>query len=303
MNASEPDARRIQVLIVTGHDHFHHRWRASTARFRDVLEQHPHFEVRVTEAFDGATARTLEPFDVVLLNYFGAIRPASTEKRWGEETEQALFDYVRGGGGLVVMHGAFWMGATWDSHGDELLELFGGAMRGVSRRAPGQAVDVHLTQPDHPITRGLVVDFVSPVDDKYVNLVVPPDNDITVLADTTDPAEAYLDGAYYAVNAMPGEKIYDLESARALPGADRRHPVSWTKQYGQGRVFALAIGHVGASTIQDAHRGRREGREIGPTMDVATRVPQFQTMLVRGTEWAATGAVADRLVEPLDDSH
>lgn len=292
MSAHDPN-RRLRALIVTGNDHFHHRWRAASARFREILEERPYFDVRVTEAFEGATAATLASFDVVLLNYFGADAPAGQERRWGEETERALFDYVRNGGGLVVLHGSFWMGATWDSHAEELLELFGGAMRSTSRRAPGEAVEIHLTQPDHPITRGLTVDFVSPVDDKYVNIAVPPDNDITVLADIADPAEAYLDGAYYAMNAMPGPKIYDIESARALPGADQRHPVSWTKAYGDGRVFALAFGHVGASTIGAAHRGRAEGRDIGPTMDIATRLPQYKTMLVRGTEWAATGQVRE----------
>lgn len=294
---TDTPAQRIRALIITGNDHFHHRWRAASARFREILEERPYFDVRITEAFDGATADTLASFDVVLLNYFGADAPGGQERRWGEATERALFDYVRNGGGLVVLHGSFWMGASWDSHTDELLELFGGAMSPKSRRAPGEAVQVHLTMPDHPITRGLS-DFVSPVDDKYVNISVPPDNDITVLADVHDPAEAYLDGAYYAVNAMPGPKIYDLETARTLPGVDQRHPVVWTKPYGSGRVFALALGHVGASTIGGAHRGRIEGREVGPTMDIATRTPQYKTMLIRGTEWAATGEV---LPDPVDE--
>src|SRR5690606_32648446 len=127
----------------------HHRWRASSQRFREILEEKPQFEVRVTEAFEGSSSATLEGYDVVLLNYFGAVRPMAEERRWGEATEQALFDYVRKGGGLVVLHGSFWMGATWTSNGDELLSLFGGAMRPTSRRAPGEAMDIRLPLPDH----------------------------------------------------------------------------------------------------------------------------------------------------------
>lgn len=300
MNGERPHDR-IQVLIITGNDHFHHRWRAATTRFREILEQHPHFEVRVTEVFDGATAATLERFDVVLLNYFGGERPTAPERRWGEVAERALFDFVREGGGLVVLHGSFWMGEAWGPDGDELISLFGGVMRSGSRRAPGQEVDVHLTDTDHPITRGLATSFVSPVDDKYINMTFAPMDELTVLAETTDPAEAYLGGAYYAMSAMPGPKIYDIETARGLTGADQRHPVIWVKSYGEGRVFALTIGHVGASTIQDAHRGRREGREIGPSMDIATRVPHYAVMLARGTEWAATGTVVEREPEPIDE--
>lgn len=301
MSDEQATSDRIQVLIITGNDHFHHRWRGATERFRAILEQHPHFEVRVTEVFDGASAATLERFDVVLLNYFGGKRPTAPERRWGTEAEQALYDFVANGGGLVVLHGSFWMGETWGSEGDELIELFGAVMRSGSRRAPGQEVDVHLTDADHPITRGLSPTFVSPVDDKYINMTFSSSPDLTVLAETTDPAEAYLNGAYYAVSAMPGPKIYDLAEARALRGVDQRHPVAWVKPYGKGRVFALAIGHVGASTIQDAHRGRKEGREVGPTMDIATRVPHYVTMLARGTEWAATGEVVERPLDPVDD--
>lgn len=285
---------RIQVLIITGRDHFHHRWRSASTRLRDILEEKPQFEVRITEHFDGASRRTLEGYDVVVLNYFGAPRPMAEERRWGEETEQALFDWVRDGGGLVVTHSAFWMGATWgDANGDELLKLFGGAMRPTSRRAPGEHTDVTITQPDHPITRGVQTSFLSPVDDKYVNLEVPAGNDIDVLAETTDPAESYLNGAYYGVRAMPGPKIYDLEEARRVPGVDKPHPVMWTKRYGEGRVFAIAFGHVGASTIQDAHMTRKTGREVGPSIDVATRMNPFKTLLSRGVEWAATGDVAE----------
>lgn len=290
----QPRSDRLQILIITGEDHFHHRWRACSYRLREVLEEKPQFEVRITEAFDGASAQTLERFDAVILNYFGAERPMALERRWGNFTEQALFDYVRNGGGLVASHAAFWMGATWDDeNGAELVRLFGGAMRPTSRRGPGDNVDIHITQPDHPITRGLALDFVVPKEDKYVNLLVPADNQIEVLAETTDPAEAYLDGAYYAINAMPGPKIFHLEEARRLVGVNRRHPMCWTKRYGQGRVFALCFGHVGAATPEDAHRGREEGREIGPTVDAATRIPEFKAMLTRGAEWAATGKVLE----------
>jgi type 1 glutamine amidotransferase len=291
---SQPSkTNRIQVLVVTGRDHFHHRWRSASRRIREILEERPYFEVRVTEAFEGATSETLKRYDVVILNYFGAPRPAAEEIRWGKETEEALYDFVREGGGLVVTHSSFWMGASWGAEGDDIVKLFGATMRPTSRRGPGEGIDIHLTQPDHPITRGLVTDFVSPVDDKYVNMTFAPGETLDVLAETTDPAETYLNGAYYGVNAMPGPKIYTLEDARKLAGVDKKHPISWTKSYGKGRVFAISFGHVGASTIQDAHRGRKEAREIGPVVDIATRLPQFITMLIRGTEWAATGNVTD----------
>jgi len=120
-------------------------------------------------------------------------------------------------------------------------------------------------------------------------------------ASLTDEPDAYLDGAYYAVDgAMPGPKLYDLAEVEKLPGVGERHPVSWVHGYGEGRVFALTIGHVGASTIEDAHEGRRTGRDVGPSIDVATRTVGFTNLLRRGTEWAATGRVTLPVVDDIE---
>lgn len=287
------NGERTRVLIVTGHDHFHHRWRVAAARLRETLEAAPIFDVKVTEEFRGAGPETLEGYDCVILSYFGADAPGEPERRWGDRAEDALFAYVRDGGGIVLAHSAFAMGETWDdARGEELFRLAGGLIQRSSRRAPGEEFEVTIDDPDHAITRGLPPAWVQPIDDKFVNLRWHPDATPHVLASLTDEPEAYLDGAYYAVDgAMPGPKLYDLAEVEKLPGVGERHPVSWVHRHGDGRVFALTIGHVGASTIEDAHEGRRTGRDVGPSIDVATRTLGFANLLRRGTQWAATGAV------------
>jgi uncharacterized protein len=278
---------RISVLIVTGYDHFHHRWRVAAGRYRETLEGSELFDVRITEEFRGAGPETLEPYDCVLLSYFGAIAPGEVEQRWGHRSEEAIFDFVRGGGGIVFSHSSFATGGTWDDdHGEELLRLAGALMQPKSRRAPGEAFTVTIDDPEHEITRGLPVSWEQPVDDKFVNMRWHPQVRPHVLASLTDEPEAYLDGAYYAVNgAQPGPELYDLEEIAKLPGVGERHPVAWTHEYGAGRVFALTIGHVGASTIEDAHASRESGRDVGPSIDVATRTAGFVNLLRRGTEW------------------
>jgi hypothetical protein len=262
-------------------------------RFRETLEAASLFDVRITEEFRGAGPETLEGYDCVVISYFGADAPGGPERRWGDRAEDALFSFVRDGGGVVLAHSAFAMGVTWnDERGEALLRLAGGLIRRSSRRAPGEEFEVTIDDPGHEITAGLPPTWVQPVDDKFVNLRWHPDVTPHVLASLTDEPEAYLDGAYYAVDgAMPGPKLYDLAEVEKLPGVGERHPVSWVHGYGTGRVFALTIGHVGASTIEDAHEGRRTGRIVGPSIDVATRTAGFSTLLRRGTEWAATGAV------------
>jgi hypothetical protein len=286
-------SERIAVLIVTGHDHFHHRWRVAAARVRETLEEAGIFEVRVTEEFRGAGPETLEPYDCVVVSYFGAVKPGDPERRWGAQTEQALFDFVRGGGGVVLAHPAFAMGRSWDdAHGDELLRLAGGLLHRESRRAPEEQWVVTIDKPEHEITRGLPASWEQVTDDKFVNMRWHPDAKPTVLASLYDDPASYLNGAYYAVDgAQPGPKLYDPDDVAKLPGVGQHHPVVWTNAYGDGRVFALTIGHVGASTLEDAHATLATGREVGPSIDVATRTAGFVNLLRRGTEWAATGSV------------
>ena len=90
---------KIQVLIITGQDK--HPWRETSPYLKDLLNQAGEFEVRVTEEFRGATAETLQSYDVVVLDY-------SDEKlnipEWSDVTKNALLDFVRSGKGLVVYH-------------------------------------------------------------------------------------------------------------------------------------------------------------------------------------------------------
>src|SRR5215475_11188919 len=91
LNAQTPPApHKIQALIITGQDK--HPWRETTPYLREILNRTGKFEVRVTEEFHGATAETLAPYDVAILNY-------SDEKldvpAWGAATRSALLSFVR----------------------------------------------------------------------------------------------------------------------------------------------------------------------------------------------------------------
>lgn len=61
-------------------------------------------------------------------------------------------------------------------------------------------------------------------------------------------------------------------------GTDAHEPMIIVSSYGEGRIFHTPLGHV--------WRGRTETH-------TSHLDPQFQNLVVRGTEWAATGAVTD----------
>lgn len=251
-------AERLRVLIVTGEALFHHNWRRSTATLVRILESSGRFDVRVTEEFRGATAETLAPYDVVVLNFHGRwdLDPEIEETRFGAVTERALVEFVEASGkGLVVYHDSVASGRGWD----DFERLSGGVLRGDKPGEPGRrgALEhyiVRIREPHHPITDGLPEQFWDPFDDMYVNLTWHPRADVQVLATAWDNPYRYSN---------------NTDHWASIAGIGDDQPAVWVQESGAGRVFTITLGHG------------------SPAMDVA----EFQTLLTRGAEWAATGAV------------
>jgi type 1 glutamine amidotransferase len=261
-----PFEDRLRLLIVTGENSYEHDWTGINNLLRYQLQQTGRFDVRIIEDFSSATAATLAPYDVVLINYLGRWNYTdATEKRWGPIAEKALFDYVRDGGGVVVYHSSFNIGSpSWP----EWEQLVGGVMRPHqgSRRSPPAAFMVHMVDLEHPVTRGMREYFWTLNDDMYTNMYWSPDANVRVLATAFDDADSYqprFAGPKYPQSYYAPDKVADMA------GMNREHPQVWTVEYGQGRVFCISLGH-GPDTLQfDGVRG----------------------LIARGAEWAATGVV------------
>jgi len=216
----------IRALIFSGHNN--HEWRETTPMLKKQLEESGRFEVRVVEEPAGATAPTLAPYDVLILDYCGP--------RWGEATENAVVEFVKSGKGLVVFHAA--------SYPFGIREVLGEHMTRTGRREPPWAeyrkmVGAHWTEDPktghgqrhtftvkyvdraHPIAQGLPETFKI-CDELYHHFALEPD--INVLA------TAYDDAKY--------------------GGTGKDEPILWTKSYGQGRVFHTALGHDTAAMME-----------------------------------------------------
>lgn len=81
----------------------------------------------------------------------------------------------------------------------------------------------------------------------------------------------------------PHRVIATALSDKDTGGTGAHEPMIIVSDYGEGRVFHTPMGHV--------WRGREETH--ASHLD-----PQFQTVFLRGTEWAATGAVTDGEASP-----
>lgn len=260
---SEP----LRALVVTGMTDMHHDWRAVTPLLVAALRDTGRFDVRVTEEFRGATPETLAPYDVVVLNWFGRFDVWSTEPevRWGEETERAVQDFVRAGGGLVAYHASLQMGGGPQA---DYRRLFGGRLElELSRRAPNNDFRVRVAAPDHPITAGMPAEFPHYEDDLYVNLDWDPEA----------PREVLLTGWDNPLRYTQVPRQF-----HALPGMGQDHPLAWTNRFGAGRIFGTGLGHGTAAVSR----------------------PTFRGLFTRGAEWAASGAVTvplpDGFGEPVD---
>lgn len=269
-----PAEQRLKVLIISGRNSYEHDWTGVNNMLRTMMHDTGRFDVRVVEDFDHGTLATLKAYDVVLLNYSSRWNYAvPVQQVWSPETFAALYQYVREGGGLVAYHSSF----TWGRDVPEYKKLIGATMEpGTSRRAPPGAFPVRLTDRTHPITTGMREFVWTYNDDMYTNMSFAPDAKINVLATAHDASAAYnpkLTGPKYPAAAYTPEKL------KAMKGMDADHPQMWTQDYGKGRVFSITLGHD----------------------EVSLHFQPLQTLILRGTEWAATGKVTLPVLEEAKD--
>lgn len=241
-----------------------HQGRAITQRLRDLLEATGRFDVVVTEEFRNITPAYLEPYDALFIDYDGKTWPTDHARRFGEQTERAVYDFVAQGKGIVFYHSSIWVDADWP---DEWRKLLGGycAMDQGCRRCPKDDHIIETMDMDDPITKGIDKKWMNVFDDLFTEVIIHPEAKMQVLAAIYDDVEFYripgFPPAHHPVEIPDGK----LEN---MPGVNQYTPVIWKNQYGRGRVFVTSIGHWEALDRFN-----------------------FITMLVRGVEWAASGEV------------
>lgn len=262
-----PDSKVSNVLIVTGESSYEHDWTGVNTQLRSLMLNSGAFDVRVIEDPRMLSAHILTRYDVIFINYLGRWNYSDTEEqRWGDTAEQALFDYAKNGGGVVLYHASFNMGApSWPA----FERLAGGTMRPQygSRRSPPDAFLVKVIDHNHPVTQGMRDYIWTMNDDMYTNMYWDPKAKIRVLA------TAYDDPGLYT-QAIAGPKyppsLYTPEKLAGMSAMAADNPQVWTVEYGTGRIFCIALGHGPDTLLHDG----------------------VKSLILRGTQWAATGDVS-----------
>lgn len=176
--------------------------------------------------------------------------------RWGPEAERAVAAFVRSGKGLVVVHGASY------AFGD--MEILA-----------DKHVRTGVREPVWAEYREMVGGWWSGAEPKsghaprHIYEVKFTDR-AHPIASGLGPGFLVTDELYHNLRVKPGiHVIAAANDDKSIGGTGRDEPLLWTVDYGQGRVFHTALGH-----------------DVAAMMD-----PGFIATFVRGTEWAATGAV------------
>jgi len=228
---------KIKALVVTGQNN--HNWSLSSKNLKTILETTSLFDVEMAVSPEGGGDMTafhpaFAKYQVVVLDYNG--------EAWPEETQRDFEKYMKNGGGLVVYHAANNPFPEWKAF-NEMIGVGGWGDRDeqdgpyvywekdkfVRDTSPGKAgshgeahpYKVTIRNQEHPVTKGLPVQWMHAKDELYNHLRGPAQN-MDILA------TAYDDTTYN--------------------GSGHDEPVLMAIQYGKGRVFHTILGHAGNDT-------------------------------------------------------
>jgi len=139
----------VRVLLLSGQNN--HDWRATTPELLAILRESGGFVVDVAEEPEILTARSLEPYDVILSNWnaFGLTPQRSV---WPAETREAYLGFVRGGKGHVVVHAGSASFPDWPDYGRLTLATW---KKDQTSHGPNHEFPVRMDAAVHPVTAGL----------------------------------------------------------------------------------------------------------------------------------------------------
>ena len=289
------DPFKTPILILDGRNN--HDWATTTASLKATLEATGRFNVEVSTAPEdkaGPPPKKPKVEDAAYLeakkshdDVVKSLRPALNAEwarwtvdfskyqavvldyngtDWPKPMQQGFVEFVRNGGGVMLIHAANNAFPNWTEFNDMIGLGWrkGGFGKCLVINQSGQTEEccqgddsshgakhpfvVTNRVPDHPVLRGMPDEWMHAKDELYHHMRGPAQN-ITILA-----------------SAFSDEKER---------GSGRHEPVLWEVAYGKGRVLVCTMGH----------------HWLGDTESDSLQCVGFQSVLARGIEYVASGNV------------
>ena len=272
------DARtaKHKALVVSGQNN--HNWEVSHKVLKLILDNSGMFETDIVlTAPAGGDMSCFKPdfsaYDVVVLDYNG--------DRWPVETDTAFMEYVRNGGGVIVYHAADKAFAGWEEF-NKVIALGGWEGRDEKSGPYYYLVDgqpVLDSAPGPGGSHGEQREF--PMNARNVKHPI-----------VKGLPEVWMHAQDEMYDRMRGpanikDLLYSGFAIESRGGSGREEPLVFTVDYGKARIFHIMIGHCGPTA------------EENPAMQCTG----FQTLLLRGAEWAATGKVKQPVPSDFPTAH
>lgn len=288
INAQSPAA--IRALIIDGQNN-HGAWPKTTMMIKKYLEDTKRYSVDIARTKftwqggdllskyplnDGVIRESKEngvadpdykpdfsKYNVVINNFGHGAAP------WPEETKVAFEKFVANGGGLVILHAADNSFGDWEQYNKMI------GLGGWGDRNEKSGPYVYFNAEEKMVVDTSTGKGGSHGSQHEFSLVVR-DSEHPITKGLPKTWLHTKDELYDRLRG-PAQNMKILAtsfSSKAQGGTDRHEPMIMTIDYGKGRVFHTPMGHA----------------------DYSMECVGFITVLLRGTDWAATGTVADTTV-------
>jgi len=264
--ASPRAAAPIKIMLLDGESGGPwHKWQLTTPVLKKILDEPGLFQVDVVTAPPAggdfsAFAPKFADYKAIVFNY------DAPNDRWPDALKKSYEDYVSAGGGMVSVHAANNAFAGWDAY-NKMIGV--GGWRGRTEKD-----GPYWFWKDAALASDPSAGPAGSHGQRTPFLVIVRDASHPILRGL--PATWMHQGdELYARLRGPGPKdvLATAFSDPANAGSGRDEPMLMANAFGKGRIFHTTLGHDinGISSVD------------------------FVVTLQRGTEWAATGSVTQKV--------